>query len=195
MNFDLNQASEGQKQTTYTGPKYQRPGIVDGVAVTAVSLNKTSVNNVDYLLLETISPDGAVGKSNKMFLSTDVKPGKKTSGWGVTARNIINMLTVTHNIDEDAAKALFGTPASKEDIVKILTPLLVGKPFRAKFKGEEGRTGAIYAELAGVESMNIPTTETRLKFNPEKDIQKYEGIKQTDTEPASPVNDKDDLPF
>lgn len=194
MSFDLNQASEGQKQTTYTGPKYQRPGIVDGVTVSKVSLNKTSVNNVDYLQLETVSPDGAIGKSNKMFLSTDVKPGKKTSGWGVTARNIINLLTVTHNVDEDTAKTMFGTPSNKEEIVKILTPLLVGKTFRAKFKGEEGRTGAIFSELAGVESMNIPMAETRLKFSPERDIQKYEGVKSADSE-ASAVNAKDDLPF
>lgn len=190
MSFDLNSASEEKK---YTGPTYQRPGIAEDVKVTKILMEKTSVNSVDYMQLETLSPDGAVGKSNKMFLSTDTKPGKKTSGWGVTARNIINLLTVTHNIDEDTAKGLFGTPTSKEDIVKVLTPLLVGKPFRAKFKGQEGRTGAVYAELAGVESMSIPTESTRLKFDASRDITKYEGVKTSET--ANAVNKTDDLPF
>lgn len=188
-NFNLNDASE--KMEMKTGPTYQRPGIAEGVRISKVTLEKTSTNQVDYLQLETIGLNGEVGKSNRMFLSTDVKEGKKMAAWAVTARNLTDILMVTHNVDEATAKSMINV-GSKQELASKLSSLVIGRPFRAKFKGVETAKGAIIAELAGVESMNVSTENTRLRYNADRDVTKYQGTTQAI---ITSKRDNDDLPF
>lgn len=184
--FDLNNATEKS-----TGPIYQRPGISDNVKVSKVSTDKTLTNKVPYLQLDTIGENGEVGKSTRMFLSTEKKEGKKTSAWAVTARNLVDLISVTHNVSEDEAKAMIKVE-SIEALVLKLSAILVGRPFRAKFKGTQTAKGAIIAELAGVESMNVSREETRLRFDEVRDIEKYQGPAPTSA-PVAGV--ESDLPF
>lgn len=169
MNFNLNAASE---KTEPKGPQYQRPGIYDNVRVSGVNVEKTSVQQIPYLQLQTTGPNGELGKSGKMFLSTETKEGKKTSAWSVTARNLTDLIMATHNVDETAAKSMINVN-SIEELVKVTSTLLVGRPFRAKFKGTENDRGSVYSELAGVESMNVAKENSRLRFDESRDIVKY----------------------
>lgn len=186
MNFDLNAASE---KSVPTGPQYQRPGIADNTRISKVSVEKTSVQQIDYLQLETTGPNGEVGKSGKMFLSTDTKPGKKTSAWSVTARNLTDLIMATHNVDEDAAKSMIKVN-SVDELVRVVSSLLVGRPFRAKFKGTQNEKGTVYAELSGVESMSVTPENTRLRFDASRDIIKYQPVAV-----ATETKTTDDLPF
>jgi hypothetical protein len=191
--FNLNEANE----STGSSVNYQKVGIYDNVKVTEVILAKTGLNQVPYMELKTVGEDGAVGKSNKMFLSTDVKPGKQTSAWAITARNILDLIVNTHNITRDEAKAIqLVNPAetnpekAQADLVNKVASLLVGKPFRAKFRGEEGtKPGVIWVSLDLTESMNVPKDQSMLRFDPARDIKKL--IVPT----ATAATTTNDLPF
>lgn len=187
--FDLNQASEGSVQVNY-----QKTGIFDNVTVSEVVLEKTAANNVPYMRLVTKGADGAIGSSSRMFLSTEVREGKKTSAWSITARNIVDLIKATHNVDDDTAKGMITNINSQEALVQKVSALLVGKPFRAKFKGVTSSKGLIYAELGQAESMR--TTPTNMKFNVERDIKPYEGtVVVTSKENVGSTSSIDDLPF
>lgn len=189
--FNLQDASESQLSTV----NYQKVGVYDNIKITEVVLAETSVNKVPYIELKTIGQNGEVGRSNKMFLSTDTKPGKTTSAWAITARNIVDLLVNTHNINRDEAKALIAVDNTQQLVTK-LSALLIGKPFRAKFKGEEGqKPGVIYPTMDITESMKVPIAETRLSFNPDRDIKKYQGPVAATIETVDSINGNDNLPF
>lgn len=182
--FDLNQASEGNN-----GKQFQNTGIFDNVKVSEVVLEKTSKNQVSYMRLVTEGSNGEIGSSPKMFLSTDVKEGKKTSGWGVTARSLVDLLKATYNVTEEAAKAMMPNVNSEQELVQKVSTLLVGRPFRAKFKGTTNEKGYIYAELGQAESMRIEPT--KMHFDATRDIKAYSGPVTVETS----VSSTSDLPF
>lgn len=185
--FDLNQASEGRVSINY-----QTPGIFDNVVISEFVLEETSANKVPYIRYKTLGNGGEVGSSPKMFLSTDVKEGKKTSGWGVTARNIMELIKVTHNVDDAAAKTMMPAVSSKEELSQRLSALLINKPFRTKFKGRTTEKGNIIAEVAQVESMRV--SPTKMFFNPNRDIEPFSGTTTVGSGSGlTPANDG--LPF
>jgi len=186
--FDINQASEGSVQINY-----QKVGIFDNVKISEVVLEETSKAAVPYMRLKTIGADGALGTSPKMFLSTDVKQGKKTSGWGVTARNIIDLIKATHNVEEDAAKAMIAQIPDANALITKISAILVGKPFRAKFKGRVTEKGTTIAELGQVESMRVETT--KMSFNVLRDITPYSGPVSTTVDSEDLHVSNDPLPF
>lgn len=190
MGFNLKEAGEKNTST------YQRPGIYDNVSVTEVLLEKSSKKQVPYLKLVTKGPNGETGYSTKMFLSTTVGEGKKASAWSITARNLVDLITATHNINDDEAKTKIADIPTEEALVAKVSALLVGKPFRAKFKGEEGSNGngTIFASLAQVESMQVQPTN--LRYSADRDIKKYDGPVQTEAAMATTSNSgTSDLPF
>jgi hypothetical protein len=189
--FDLNQASEGNVQVNY-----QTVGIHDNIVISEVVLEQTSANKVDYMRLKTQGADGAQGTSVKMFLGTEVKEGKKTSGWGVTARNLVDLIKSTHNVDEATAKGMVPKVNSKEELVDRIAALLVGKPFRAKYKGRTTEKGTVIAELAQVESMRV--SPSRMTFNAIRDVAPFSGTSYNSNNTTSEVVDttaNDGLPF
>lgn len=188
--FDLNQASEGNVSLNY-----QTTGVHDNIMVSEVVLEKTSANQVDYMRLVTKGSAGEVGTSPKMFLGTEIKEGKKTSGWGVTARNLVDLIKATHNVDEETAKSMIKGIASKEELAAKVSALLVGKPFRAKFKGVTTSKGTIIAELGQAESMRI--TPTKMVFNALRDIKPYSGPVESSLtdEPVADASQNEALPF
>lgn len=190
MNFNLKDA--GEKSSI----SYQRTGIFENVQVTSVLLEKSSQKQVPYIKLVTKGPDGEVGQSNKMFLSTTVGEGKKTSAWAITARNLVDLIVATHNCSEDEAKAMIAVE-SETQLVNKVSALLIGKPFRAKFKGEEGNkgNGVIFASLAQVESMKVPASETALRYSDMKDIKRYEGPAISTGPVTTNTLPEADLPF
>lgn len=181
--FNLNDASD-KLQTTY-----QKPGIAN-ITITGVVLEETNLNKVPYIRLTTKSDAGDQGTSGRMFLSTDKKPDKKTTGWAITARNLVDIISASHNVSDDEAKAMIkaGNPT---ELVTKLSATLVGRKLRAKFKGETGSTGAVYATLDRVESLNVPQESTSLRFDATRDIKPYTGptVTEVSTESAA------DLPF
>ena len=191
--FDLNQASDNVSVN-----KYQVPGIFDNVRFKEAKLEATSKQGVPYIKLVTEGPNGEIGSSAKLFLSTTANQGKSKSAWSVTARNIVNFIKSTHNVDEETAKSMIDPSQIKsaEDLVKKLNAILVGRPFRAKFKGEQSTKTVdgksytnIYATLAQTESMS---SETRMTYDPTRDI------KVSDYVPAGSEAtsvDNDPLPF
>lgn len=187
MSFNLNDAPEQTTQQN-TGVLYQQAGISDNVRVGEVVLLKTSINQVQYMEIRTIGENGEMGKSNKMFFSQDIKEGKKTSGWGVTANNIINLIMSTHNIEREEAKK-FDLGNTPETVVANVAKILVGKPFRAKFKGEQSQTGTlVFATLDSTESMEVVKSDSKLKFDASRDIKRNEYQTQS-------TSKMDSLPF
>jgi hypothetical protein len=190
--FNLKDAGDKPVQASF-----QKPGIYENVKVVDVLLEKSSQKQVLYLKLVTSGQNGETGYSTKMFLSTTVGEGKKTSAWSITARNLADLICATHNIEDAKAKEMIAVE-TVDQLVSKVSALLVGRPFRAKFKGEEGSNGngTIFASLDRVESMQIAAENTNLRFDAARDIKKYEGPVMT-----SPANapkkevDQDALPF
>lgn len=182
MNFDLSAASE-KKQSNNV--QYQKPGIYDNVKVSSVEL-KQSATGKDFLFLNTLGANGEVGKSSSLWL-TD-------AAWPVTARTLVDLLQATHNVTEDEAKVMIAV-ASPQELLSKTSALLVGKVFRAKFKGEESSRGTVIAVLGGSETMKTETANTKLWFNLEKDIKKYEGTAQAAPAVMNPSKQGEDLPF
>lgn len=188
MDFNLNAASE--KLTT----TYQTPGIAT-VEFTEVLLEKTKANGVAFIKLVTKNENGDLGHSSQMFLSTDVKPGKKMAAWNVTARNLVDILTSAHNCDEPTAKDMIAA-TSEEDLKNKLSARLVGRKVRAKFKGETSQKGNIFAILSQTESAQVPLEQSRLKFDKDRDIKPFQGVPQSNDQQSFETADKTkDLPF
>lgn len=182
MEFNLNSASE-KKQVNTT--QYQKPGIYDNVKITSVEL-KVSGTGKNFLFFNTVGANGEVGKSSSLWL-TD-------AAWPVTARTLTDLLVATHNIPETDAKNMIAVGTPQELLAKV-SALLVGKPFRAKFKGEETSRGAVIAVYSNCESMTIAAADTKLWYNADKDIKKYEGTAQAAPAVMNPSSDNDSLPF
>ena len=171
--FNLNEASER------TEKKYQQPGI-SVVTFKEVLLENTKTNNVPFIRLVTEGENGEIGQSSQMFLSTDVKPGKKMAAWNVTARNIVDILVNAHNVDEATAKNMIVVENANQRVTK-LSALLVGRKVRAKFKGQTSSKGNVFAILSQTESLNVPSEQSRLKFDPSKDIEAFAGTPESNT--------------
>jgi len=186
MSFDLKEASE-----KVSGPVYQRPGISENVKISKAYLDKTLTNQVSYLQLETVGANGEIGKSSRMFLSTDKKEGKKSSAWAVTARNLTDLIMATHNVSEEEAQDMIKVDNTEQLVTKV-SAILVGRVFRAKFKGVETAKGALIAELAGVESMKVDASETKLRYDANRDVVKFQGQRPME---AVPQAGNSDLPF
>ena len=177
MNFDLNSAAEKLQSTNY-----QTTGIFDNVVVSKVTQG-VSANGNKYIQLETTGANGELGRSQDMYL-TD-------KAWPVTGRTILELIKATHKIEEDEAKSKIKVE-TEDQLAAKESVLLVGRKFRAKFRGQETSKGAIIAQLGGQESMRVAREVTSLKFNPEKDIRKYQGTSALGV--TTPAN-IDALPF
>lgn len=182
--FNLNEASEKNQVN------YQQPGI-SVITFAEVLQDKTKTNGIPFIKLVTKSEDGSIGSSSQMFLSTDIKPGKKMAAWNVTARNLVDILQSANNWTEEEAKASIAV-ANIDQLVTKLSALLVGKKVRAKFKGETSQKGNVFAILAQTESLQVDEAQSRLKFDADRDIKAFQGIPG---EPMVTENAKEDLPF
>lgn len=182
--FNLNDASESNSV------KYQQPGI-SVVTFKEVLQDKTKTNQVPFIKLVTEGENKEVGSSSQMFLSTEVKAGKKMAAWNVTARNLVDILMSANNWSEEEAKASIAV-ANIDQLVTKLSALLVGKKVRAKFKGETSQKGNVFAILAQTESLQVDESTSRLKFDPIRDIKPFQGVPQTDSVNAEVEGD---LPF
>jgi len=183
MSFSLKQEEGTQSTSKY--PEYQKPGIYENVKITEIKFGRSSVKQSPYILMSTLGQNGEVGKSNRMWLTTEKSANpdgslKPQTGWSITAKNIVDLICATSDMPRSQAEAIELVPSKEENIekqyeslVNTVSELLIGKPFRGKFKGEESATGTIYATLDKVESMNIPKQVSGLRWNPEYDIKKF----------------------
>lgn len=183
MNFDLNAASD---KLVPSGKTYQKPGIYDNVLIDTI-VAETNKNGNDYIQMTTVGANGEIGRSPQMYLTQ--------AAWPMTARNFTDLIMATNNCSEDEAKAMIKVD-TKEQLATQLSTKIIGKKFRAKFKGDQSATGTIFANLGGSESMQIAIADTKLFFNELKDIKKYEGSTQPKEAAFSNNSDKtSDLPF
>lgn len=200
MNFSLNVDDSSNEMSNNVA--YQKPGVYENVKVTEIISGKSNVKQTPYIRMKTINQNGEVGQSSYMYLSSEKGEGKKTSAWDITARNINDLICCTHNIGRDEAKAIELVSSNETNqekqismLVDKLSSLLVGRPFRAKFKGEQTKEGgAIFSTLDRVESMNVPSVATGLKFNPDKDIKMFLSPDSVNSSIGTAVKN-DDLPF
>jgi hypothetical protein len=202
MSFSLKvESNNGNSNTKPSAKVYQKPGIYENVRISEVVFGKSTQKGTPYIRLKTIGQNGEEGNSSFMYLSTVKSPGKTAPAWNVTARNIQELLMATHNMSKADAEGIDLVPDDEKDVEKQykalvdkVSSLLVGRPFRAKFKGEQTKeNGIIYATLDRVESMNVPAQVTSLKFNAEYDIKMYVNLAQP--QDAIPTTETDGLPF
>ena len=182
MNFDLTKASD---KLVGSGKVYQKPGIFDNVVIETVAA-VTNGNGKDYIQMTTVGETGAAGRSPQMYITE--------AAWPMTARNLTDLIIATNNVTEDEAKAMIKVE-TKEQLAAKLSAVLVGRKFRAKFKGEQSAQGVVFAQLGGSESMKVPAEDTKLFFNELKDIKKYEGTVQVKQPSMSTSDASSDLPF
>ncbi len=186
MSFNL-KPEEGQ-EVMAPRVNYQRPGIAENVMIDEIEFGKSSVKQSPYIRIKTVGQHGELGKSPFMWLTTEKGTNldgtpKKTTGWAITAKNITDLICATHNdMSRQDAEAIELIPANAPDdkdrqcemLVAKLSTLLVGKPFRAKFKGEQSQpNGTIFATMDKVESMSIPKSMSSLRFNETNDIKLF----------------------
>lgn len=200
MSFSLNDAEDNKvSKPRDPNTSYNAPGIYDNVVITDIKVDTTPGRN-HYIVPLTKSPEG-LGRSRKMYLNTDVKEGKTTSAWKITARQIVEIIKASNNWDDTQAKnslgnlnlAADGVNINAEELAAKLSAVIVGKPFRAVFHGEQ-RTNAegvtrVYTEMMYVESMNVPKAESKLKFDPTIHVKTV----SVNTTPATATTG--DLPF
>lgn len=180
MSFNLkveeNSNQSGSQQTTY-----QTPGIFENIKITEIKFGKSSVKQTPFIQMVTVGQNGEIGQSNRMYLSTLKGEGKQTAAWNITAKNIVDLICATHKMARQDAENIELVPANEENIdkqydmlVNKVSSLLVGRPFRGKFKGDQTKeNGLIYATLDRVESMDIPRVSTGLRFSEDKDIKLF----------------------
>lgn len=181
MNFSLKQDENTTNSNGSPRVEYQKPGIYDNVQVTEVILGKSSQKGSPFIQLKTVGQNGEVGRSNSMYLSTSIGEGKKMAAWDMTKRNIADLIAATHNISKQEIETIelvpTNTTASIEEqhnmLAQKVASLIVGKPFRAKFKGEQSQTGTVFATLDKVENMQIPKLASGLRFNETTDIKLF----------------------
>ena len=200
MSFSLNDAEDNKvSKPRDPNTSYNAPGIYDNVVITDIKVDTTPGRN-HYIVPLTKSPEG-LGRSRKMYLNTDIKEGKTTSAWKITARQIVEIIKASNNWDDTQAKnslgnlnlAADGVNINAEELAAKLSAVIVGKPFRAVFHGEQ-RTNAegvtrVYTEMMYVESMNVPKAESKLKFDPTIHVKTV----SVNTTPATATTG--DLPF
>lgn len=129
----------------------------------------------------TITVNDAEGAElvNNYSLNTVVGVGKKMSGWDVTKNAILSMVAAANSLDEASTKAKMPNAKTAEELAQKLSILLAGKEFRLKVIGEEkmSQKGTKYVASSfgsGVfcESKTVPAADSKLFFNPEKNIKK-----------------------
>ena len=184
MSFNLKQEENTTNSNGSPRVEYQKPGIHDNLIITDITVGKSSYKGSPFIELKTINQNNEVGRSAKMYLSTSVGEGKKMSAWDMTKRNISDLILATNNITKQEVENIelvpSNTNASLDEqyqmLAQKLSSLIVGKPFRGKFKGEQSATGIVYATLDKVENMNVPKVASSLRFNENTDIKLFVAV-------------------
>lgn len=134
--------------TVGNGSKYQSAGISEKVKITEIILNDGASPNID---MKTINENKEVGQSKRLFLNTEVKPGKQTSAFKVSAKYLINVLMSTGKTLEEAQNVL--EAKTLPELIKNLNTHLIGKEFRGLFSKKEYQPGKFYTELYATEKV------------------------------------------
>lgn len=133
---------------------------IEKVEITGV-MWKTNDNQKDYVGVSMVSLDGTAEHEERFFFSTP-------KGEQISLQRLKSLI-----------KALLGEDKSKETFdIDQLNAQLTGKKARVKFVGEEYDAGEgvrLRTQLAFssfVESLDISDEDSKLKFNPDRDIKK-----------------------
>lgn len=194
--FSLNVESKFDNNNNSDKPKvsYQNPGIYENVKIVEIVFGKSSIKQTPFIQLITSGTNGEIGKSSRMYLSSTASEGKEQTAWTVTASTLMRIIGATNNMTQDELKNIEFAPnvSDPEEAYKILiqklSTYLIGKPFRAKFKGEQTKeNGLVYAVLNSTESMLIPKENSRLKYDAASDIKYFTGA-VANTQPSSSTN-------
>ncbi len=180
--------TDGIEVKTEKKSMYQGAGVSERVTITEVVLNENATFNSKSITLNTINEHEQVGKSKRLSLSTEIREGKKTSGWVMTVKNLINFITSTTGMSTDEAKAVLNAGSAQELVTKLSTAL-VGKSARGVFGKREYAPGKFAIELYHME----PLGGTFLKYDP-MDTYLNTHLNSTEAAPSEPKK-KSDLPF
>lgn len=176
-----------------------KPGI-HLVKTTAITNGISTQKQTPYLEVTVETKDGSELK-NQYYLSTVVNPGKQKSAWDISKNAILSLVAAANSLDEASAKAKMPNAKTAEELAQKLSILLMGKEFRLKVVGEEKISGKGKKYVAssfgnGVfcESKTVSESDSKLFFNPEKNIKKLaiEPASENTTDstfPSAPVAD------
>ncbi len=178
-----------------------KPGI-SVVKVTSITNGLSTQKQAPYLEFVVEDNHGAELKQ-QYYLSTTVNPGKQKSAWDISKNAILSLVAASNSLDEASAKAKMPNAKSAEELAQKLAILMTGKEFRLKIVGEEkiSQKGTKYVASSfgnGVfcESKSVSEADSKLFFNPEKNIKKL-AIEPADTTEAQSAfsSSADDVAF
>ena len=183
--FENAEVSKGNYKETI------KPGI-HVVKTTTITNGISSQKQTPYLEITVEDAHGAELKQ-QYYLSTTVNPGKQKSAWDISKNAILSLVAAALSLDETSAKAKMPNAKSAEELAQKLSVLMMGKEFRLKVVGEEkiSQKGTKYVASSfgnGVfcESKQVLEAESKLFFNPEKNIKKL-AIEPANTTDAQSV--------
>lgn len=170
-----------------TGSKYQSAGVSEKVIITEVALITNDNSGIKTIQFKTLNEQKQEGQSKRYSLNTTVNPGKQTSGWKVTAKNLLNIImSATGKTLEESQAVLLAE--NEQMLVKQLTNTLIGKEFRGLFSSREYAEGKNAIELYSTE----PVGGTKLVWDP---TNKNHNSKLSGDSGITATADKNDLPF
>lgn len=189
--FDNAEVAKGNFKETI------KPGI-HIVKVVAITNGISSQKQSPYLEVTVETADGAELK-NQYYLTTTVGEGKQKSAWDISKNAILSLVAAANSLDEATAKSKMPNAKTAEELAQKLSILMMGKEFRLKVVGEEkiSQKGKKYVASSfgsGVFCESKQVAESKLFFNPEKNIKKLpiEPASENTTDstfPSAPVAD------
>ena len=175
-----------------TGVQYGKPGIHE-LHFTTMTY-KVAGTGAAYMDCEAKNSQGEV-VTRQYYLTQDVKPGKQKSAFSITADSLKKLsIAIGKEKEYDVAEC-----NSAEEFVTKMSAIFIGKWFRNKVKGKEieKRDGGRFmkSEMSDAfESITVPASSSRLKFNEQYDL-KYLPAKENITTNTPQEADTSDLPF
>ena len=159
-------------QTQEFVEKFISFGIVEA-KISKIEYVKSQIGTEGMKITHSTKPESALGGEGKTAETTF---WMSANAWSMTKDRIVIMadkLNVRNQLDSISSE-------SAEDYVNKVAKVFVGKTARWKFAGKEipgkeGKQSWFKAELAPfgfVESLDISKEQSKLKFNPDKDLKK-----------------------
>lgn len=173
---------------------YAQPGIHEFQMI-SMEL-KATPNGSQYMDCQVVNTIGEVA-SRQYYLTTNRNTPSGKSAFDISSESLKKLSVATGKTEAyDSA-----TANSPEEFVHKMSAIFIGTKFRNKLKGKQIRKADgntfIKGEMSDAfESISIPSTASRLKFNSTTDIKYIDG-NSTQMAPSTvnATGDSSDLPF
>lgn len=128
MNFNFNEVNEPAKfEKKFLDPGIHKVKVIETIARKAGD---------SPILTITVQDNNGSICTDDYFLNTEVREGKKTSAFMISAQQILQLVQATNNCDHKTAKVKLGAFNTPEDLATKFSTLTVGKEFAIRLVGE-----------------------------------------------------------